>query len=124
MGVLAGSLLSPVAQATRSPLAQDEPKPKAITFSGVAILPDGGAAANLPVAVREWTRVVSHDDPVLARATTDAAGRFAIKFDHGDRPYILLEIGDKMKSAWIIKPVQNKAKDVELGRMVLLKKVG
>jgi hypothetical protein len=99
-----------------------------ITVSGTAVLPDGAVpAANLAVAVREPTREViasqQHDGPILARATTDGAGRFSIKFDHRDQPVVFLEIGEKLKSAWILKPVENRGKDLDLGRVLLREKV-
>lgn len=141
LAVLAGSVLSPVAQATRLPLVQDEPKRKPITISGIAILPDGGAAAKLPVSIKKPLYLPGDDDVVggrnpppdalsqlrgfktLAASVTDAAGRFAIKFDAQDAAVIQLEIGDKSKSAWIIKPVMHQGKDVDLGSIPLSEKV-
>ena len=144
--MLAASLLSPVVQATRSPIAQDEPKSRTITISGTAILPDGGAAADFPVVIKLPAKVVTAIDDVgdreggsprlLSQSTkeiapftvvgsgmTDAAGRFSIKVNHQDRRHVQLEIGDKRKSAWIIKAVMLQAKDIDVGQLQLRMKV-
>ena len=146
LAVLAGSLLSPVAQASRSSIAQDETKSRIITISGIAILPDGGAAADFPVVVKLPAKVVNAIDDVgnreggpprlLSQSTkeiapftvvgsgmTDAAGRFSIKVNHQARRHVQLEIGDKEKSAWIIKAVMLQAKDIDVGQLQLRMKV-
>src|SRR5688572_24207365 len=126
MGMLAGGLvMSPQAK------AQEEPKPKTITITGIAVLPDGGAAANLPVAIKvQPLSAEGHQGAngppdmlsqpggfkTLAKGVTDAAGRFSIKFNPQDGAVVQLEIGDRVKSAWIIKPVKHGGKDVDLGK--------
>ena len=140
LAVLAGSVLSPVAHATRPPPEQDEPKRKPITISGTAILPNGGRAVNFRVLVKLPPRIVNagegQDDPakessppenpplpVIGSGTTDAAGRFSIEVVPRGRRYAQLWVGDKKKSAWIIKPVMLQDKDLDLGELQLRKKV-
>src|SRR5688500_13909523 len=134
MGLLAGGLvMSPQAKAQPSPLWQDEPKPKTITISGIAVLPDGGVAADLSVEIKEPLDVFverGSDRPppdklpefrfkTLAKGTTDAAGRFALEFERTAAKALQLDIGKKTESAWIIKPVMHQGKDVDLGKVPL-----
>ena len=147
-GLLAGGLLfSPPARAESSPLVQDQPKSKLITVSGIAINPDGSPAADLLVEIKAPKKELvgpggagggggqapppellvqakqQNDFISLGKGKTDSEGKFSIKFDHKDVKVYQLEIGNKMETAWILKPLENKGKDADLGKVQLREKV-
>jgi hypothetical protein len=148
LGLLAGGLLlSPHAGADPSALVQ--PKTTTITLSGTAIHPDGSPAADLPVEIKANKKELvdagggggqapppdalfqgrgqqQQKQPEfmsLGKTKTDATGKFSLKFNHKDVKAFQLEIGEKMKSSWIIKPMENKGKDSDLGTVQLREKV-
>lgn len=148
-GLLAGGLLfSPPVHADSTPLVQDQPKSKLITVSGIAINPDGSPAADLLVEIKAANKQLvgtggaggggggqapppellvqakqQNDFISLGKGKTDSEGKFSIKFDHKDVKSYQLEIGNKMESAWIVKPMENKGKDADLGKVQLREKV-
>jgi hypothetical protein len=144
----AAVLLSPPAQA--EPLqSQDQPKSKVVTLSGIAVNPDGSPAAELAVEIKAPNKQLvgtggaggggggqapppellsqdkkqQNDFITLGKGTTDSEGKFSIKFEHKDVKVYQLEIGNKMETAWIVKPLENKGKDADLGKVQLREKV-
>lgn len=149
-GALAGGMLvmppTSSAQSDPRPLAQDpERKPATITITGTALQPDGAPAASLPVAIKAVEKrpvgpAGSGDGPpellsqgkdaskakdgmmkVLAKGTTDANGKFSLKFQtlgQGDQT-VTLEIGENTKTPWTKQQVVTKGKDVDVGAVQL-----
>lgn len=134
-----GLLLAPASQAA----AQDAKAPM-ITVSGTALNPDGSPGANLPVALKApEKKPVGGDNPpgglaqdpgkdsgkakaqgamkVLAKGTTDAQGKFSLKFQPSSsgEQGLMLEVGDNTKTPWAKQPVVVKGKDVDLGNIQL-----
>lgn len=151
-GALAGGILMtpPSTSAEDSVLlAQDQPQKKPFNITGVAIGPDGAPAAKLPVAIKIPNKVLQSagggdgggapppellvqkkapDENMfktVAKGITDESGRFTLKVQPQNGGVVQLEIGDKMKSAWIIKPIklEEEGKDIDLGNVQLNKKV-
>jgi hypothetical protein len=149
-GALAGGILMtpPSTSADESVLLiQDEPEQKKpFNITGVAIGPDGAPAAKLPVVVKVPNKVlqsaggggggapppellVQKKAPdadmfkTVAKGITDESGRFTLKVQPQNGGVVQLEIGDKMKSAWIIKPLKVEGKDIDLKEIQLNKKI-
>jgi hypothetical protein len=142
-GLFAIGLPLPALTLADSSRQQDEPTLKPITISGKAVLPNGDPAANFLVEI-VWSQkdlieggggrgkepppeLLSQDrkprDPLLGTGVTDKDGRFSIKFDHKNAKLLEVRIGNKIKSAWMIKPVWNRFKDVDVGKIQLVEKV-
>jgi hypothetical protein len=148
--MLAGGLLLPVQlRADSSSPSQDESERKSVTISGTAISPDGAAAASLPVEVivsphcalgmnldggdrkegpppppPELLAQGPREQRTLGKGVTDAQGRFSIKVDYRKEvPLLEVRIGDKLKSAWTVKPLRNKDEDTDLGNLQLHEKI-
>ncbi len=144
----AAALVSGAALAPAAGSGQQEQQKKMMTVSGIAIQPDGSPAVGLPVEVKAPNKkLVDAGGPggqapppelllqqssqgaqqpmiSLGKSVTDEQGKFAVKFEVAqDKPSIQLEIGDKRTTAWLVKPLENKHKDMDLGRLELRSKV-
>ncbi len=151
-GALAGGILMtpPSSNADESVLlAQDQNQRKPFNITGVALLPDGQPAAKHPVAVKVPNKVLqqaggdggggapppellaqkkapdANQFKTVAKGVTDDSGRFTLKVQPQNGGVVQLEIGDKMKSAWIIKPIklEEDGKDIDLGNIQLNQRV-
>lgn len=132
--------------APSSQAAEQGAQASMITISGTAVNPDGSPGAGLPVALKApEKKPVPGDSPgsapglltqgadkpdkprsegsfkVLAKGTTDAQGKFALKFQPAaaGEQALFLEIGDSTKSAWAKQSVVAKGKDIDLGNITL-----
>lgn len=136
-GLVATTVAGPTAPADEATMLMQSNKSKAITVSGVAIGTDGEPAAKLPVklmAVQPPKQAGGGSGPgglstyqatsdkykVIGKAVTDADGKFTFKNVKSDIPVLRLEIGDKMRTDWAIKPLNiSDGKDKNMGEVKL-----